>query len=65
MLDQVVDAYPRLRFKAAFMEQLIEMVKRKPEMTFGSFLVEVGYRHVPGFSTPNFCDLMADAPFAE
>ncbi len=65
VLDQVVDAYPRLRFKTAFTEQLIEMAKRKPEMTFGSFLVEVGYRHVPGFSTPNFCDLMAGAPFAE
>ena len=64
-LEQVVAAYPRLRFKTAFMDQLIEMAKRKPQVTFGSFLVDVGYRHVPGFSCPNFCDLMTGAPFAE
>ncbi len=64
-LAQVVAAYPRMRFKTAFMDDLIEITRRKPQVTFGSFLVEVGYRHVPGFSSPNFCDLMAGAPFAE
>lgn len=64
-LEQVVAAYPRLRFKTVFMERLIEMAKRKPQVTFGSFLVDVGFRHVLGYSCPNFCDLMAGAPFAE
>jgi len=64
-LTQVVAAYPRLKFKAEFMNDLIAITKRKPQVTFGSFLVDVGYRHVPAFSCPNFCDLMAGAPFAE
>jgi hypothetical protein len=64
-LDLVVAAYPRLRFKTAFMDNLIDITKRKPQVTFGSFLIDVGQRYVTGFSTPNFCDLMAGAPFAE
>jgi HD domain len=64
-LEQVVAAYPRLRFKVDFMQSLVEMAKRKPQVTFGSFLVDVGLRHIPGFSCPNFCDLMGGAPFAE
>jgi hypothetical protein len=62
---EVVAAFPRQGFKKAYQVVLAEVVARKPETAFLTFLTGVGERHVPGFKAPNFCDLMDAAPFAE
>ena len=62
---QVIAAFPRTGFKKAYQKVLAEVVARKPETASFTFLADVGERHVPGYSAPNFCDLMNMAPFAD
>jgi len=62
---KVVAAFPRMGFKKAYQQVLAEVVARKPQRTHFTFLEDVGERHVPGYSVPNFCDLMDAAPFAD
>jgi hypothetical protein len=44
---------------------LAEVVVRKPQTAFFTFLEGIGERHVPGYQAPHFCDLMDAAPFAD
>jgi hypothetical protein len=62
---QVIAAFPRMGFKKAYQKVLAEVVARKPETTRFTFLEDVGERYVPGYSAPNFCDMMDAAPFAD
>jgi hypothetical protein len=63
--EQVLRAFPRLGFKANFIQTCAEVVRRHPEGASRSFLRDLGERHVPGFQVPNICDAIATAPFAE
>jgi len=62
---QVIAAFPRMGFKKTFQKVMAEVVARKPDTTFFTFLADIGERHVPGYHAPNFCDLMNVAPFAD
>ena len=61
----MIAAFPRVGFKKAYQKVLAEVVARKPETTPFTFMTQIGERYVPGYSAPNFCDLMNTAPFAD
>ena len=60
----VLKAAPRTNFIPAFLQAVAAVAKRKPQATGNSFVVDVGYRMVPGFHLENFCDEVKTDPFA-
>ena len=60
----VLKAAPRTNFIPAFLEAVAAVAKRKPQATGNCFVVDVGYRIVPGFRLENFCDEVKTDPFA-
>jgi len=63
--EAVVNAFPRLRFKKAFVQTCSGVIRRHPGGAARSFMRDIGERFVPGFHPRNFCDLLARAPFDE
>ena len=63
-IEDVLCAAPRTKFIDAFLTASAAVAKRKPFACAHSFVADVGYRRVPGFSLPNFCDEVKDDPFA-
>ena len=62
---QVLSAAPRTNFVNVFVDAVAAVARRKPNASAHSFVADVGYRIVPGFSLPNFYDdVMKDDPFA-
>lgn len=59
----VLAAAPRDGFIDAFLGSVATVAAQKPQATGGSFVVDVGYRRVPGFHLTNFCDAVKDDPF--
>jgi hypothetical protein len=41
------------------------MKARKPESTFDNIVRDFGVRYVEGYTSPNFADVVANAPFSE
>lgn len=64
-LKAILAAYPRLRFKEEFKEYLCQIVRRKPETSYGCFLRDMGDRYIAGYAAPSFADFLLHAPFAE
>jgi HD domain len=64
-IDAVLKAFPRLRFKDAFVRTCANVVQKHPRSATRTFMRDVGERYVPEFHPRNFCDLVAKAPFAE
>lgn len=64
-VDAVVAAFPRLRFKSAFVETCAEVASKHPTGAVRSFMRDIGERHVPDFHPPNICDLIRKSPFEE
>lgn len=62
-VDDVLQTYPRLGFKAAFQQALAEVARKKPHTAIGTGLSDIGHRHVDGFCIPDVCDLIDGAPF--
>ena len=60
----VLAAAPRKGFIPVFLEAVANVAKRKPQATGNCFVTDVGYRMVPGFHLPNFCDEVRTDPFA-
>ncbi len=60
----ILAAAPRTGFIDAFLNAVATVAAQKPQATGGSFVVDVGYRRVPGFHLTNFCDAVKDDPFA-
>ena len=65
LVAQTLEAYPRLGFKKAILEALAEIARRKPHAVAGTFVADVGRRHVEGFKVPDFCDAVHGAHFHE
>jgi HD domain len=65
IVEQVIDAYPRLGFNRAITELLAFQVKRKPQAASFTWLAEVGRCCVHGFISPNWNDMLALSPFTE
>jgi hypothetical protein len=60
----VLKAAPRGNFIPAFLQAVAAVAARKPQATGNCFVVDVGYRMVPGFHLENFCDEVKADPFA-
>lgn len=63
VIDDTLQMYPREGFPAAFQAALAEVVRKKPMLAAGTGLVDIGHRHVPGFTLPNGCDLLENTVF--
>jgi hypothetical protein len=63
--DAIVKAFPRLKFKDAFVKTCADVVQKHPRGATRSFMRDVGERCVPGFHPRNLCDAVAQAPFEE
>lgn len=61
---EVLSHAPRDGFIEAFLPAVAAVAAKKPNATGNCFVTDVGYRMVPGFHLPNFCDEVKDDPFA-
>jgi hypothetical protein len=64
-VQEVVKAFPRLRFKEAFLKTCADVLRKHPQAASSSFMRDIRERYVPEFHPRNFCDRVAEAPFAE
>lgn len=63
--NAVLDAFPRLGFKAEFVATCADVVKRHSAGAKGTFMRDIGERRVPDFHPSNICDAIDRAPFDE
>jgi hypothetical protein len=63
--QEIVNAYPRLAFKKAFVETCAEVVRRHPAGAGRSFMRDIAEKYLPNYHHRNICDLIAQAPFEE
>lgn len=61
----ILTAFPRLAFKDGFKGCLCSVVRQKLMTAVDKILRDFGIRYVEGFTSPNFADLVAGAPFSE
>jgi hypothetical protein len=64
-VEEVVKAFPRLQFKHAFVNTCADVLRKFPRAASSSFMRDIRERYVPEFHPRNFCDRMAEGPFAE
>ncbi len=65
VIDQILEAYPRLGFKQAILDTLADVIRRKPMTGMTNLMGDVGHACVDGFHIPSFCDIVHGAKFAE
>ena len=63
--DHVIRAYPRLRFKSAFVSTCADVVRKHPRGASRSFMRDIGERYVSDFRVRNICDAIEASPFDE
>jgi len=63
--DEIVAKYPRVNFKEGFIQEYFAGFAHKPASTYGTVNAAVCERFIPGFKTPNACDLIAASPFPD
>ena len=61
----ILAEFPRLALKNGLKECLCNIARRKPESTFDNIVRDFGVRYVEGYTSPNFADVVANAPFSE
>src|ERR1700751_4698133 len=61
----ILAEFPRLALKNRFKKYLCNIARRKPESTFDNIVRDFGVRYVEGYPSPNFADVVANAPFSE
>ena len=64
-VEEIVKAFPRLKFKVAFVKTCADVIRKHPQATSSSFMRDIRERYVPEFHPRNFCDRVAEGPFAE
>jgi hypothetical protein len=64
-VEEILKAFPRLKFKEAFVRSCADVVRKYPREASSSFMRDIRERYVPEFHPRNFCDRIAGAPFAE
>ena len=64
-VQAVINAYPRLAFKTAFIKTCAEVVRKHPNGAARSFMRDIGERYVANYHGRNICDLIVQAPFEE
>jgi len=63
--EEIVAKYPRINFKEGFIQEYFAGFAHKPETTYGTVNAAVCERFMPGFKSPNACDLIAASPFPD
>jgi hypothetical protein len=63
--DEIVAKYPRKRFKEDFLQQYFSGFAHKPGTTYGTLNAGICERFIPGYKSPNYCDLFAASPFPD
>jgi hypothetical protein len=63
--EQIVARYPRVNFKQGFIEEYFAGFAHKPATTYGTVNAAFCERFIPGFKSPNACDLIATSPFPD
>ncbi len=61
--EEIVARYPRTNFKEEFLQQYFRGFAHKPGTTTGTVNAHVCERFIPGYKSPNTCDLIASSPF--
>ncbi len=62
-MAEIVNAYPRLDFKVAFIRSCADIVRKYPGGASRTFMRDIGEQEVPGFHPRNICDSIQAAPF--
>ena len=63
--EEIVARYPRTNFKEGFIQEYFAGFAHKPATTYGTVNAGVCERFIPGFKSPNACDLIAASPFPD
>ena len=63
--EEIVAKYPRINFKMEFIQEYFAGFAHKPATTYGTVNAAVCERFIPGFKSPNACDLIAASPFPD
>lgn len=63
--EEIVAKYPRINFKEEFVREYVAGFAHKPQTTYGTVNAAFCERFVPGFKSPNGCDLIAASPFSD
>jgi hypothetical protein len=63
--DEIVARYPRKNFKQDFLKAYFGGFAHKPGTTYGTVNAGVVECFIPGYKSPNACDLMAASPFPD
>lgn len=63
--EEIVARYPRKRFREEFIQEYFRGFAHKPGTTYGTVNAGVCERFLPGFQSPNACDLIAASPFPD
>ncbi len=63
--DKIVAEYPRKNFKQDFIQEYFAGFAHKPATTYGTVNAGVCERFIPGYKSPNACDLIAASPFPD
>jgi hypothetical protein len=63
--EEIVTKYPRKNFKEGFIQEYFAGFAHKPATTYGTVNAAVVERFIPGFTSPNACDLIAASPFPD
>ena len=64
-VEEILAAFPRLKFKDAFVKTCAAVVRKHPRGASSSFMRDIRERYVPEFHPRNFCDSVEQAPFPE
>ena len=62
--EQIVAEYPRDNFNEEIAAAFLGGFAHKPASTWATVMADVCERLIPGYQSPNLCDLIADSPFA-
>jgi hypothetical protein len=62
---EVVAEHPRTGFKAGIVEAFFEGMRDKPETAFGTMNTDILEAKLPGYTRPNFCELIAGSPLPD
>ena len=63
--DAIVARYPREHFKEGMVQAALGGFAQKPGTTYGTVWAGVPERFIPGYKSPNVCDLVAASPFPD
>jgi hypothetical protein len=63
--EEIVANYPRVNFKQDFIAEYFAGFAHKPATTYGTINAAFCERFIPGFKSPNACDLIAASPFPD